>query len=245
MIPFFRKIRKQFADDNKPLKYMRYAIGEIVLVVIGILIALSINNWNENRKNRITERKILLIIAENLEQNINDLEQILEWIERNDRSADIIFSVLRERIQENDTLGYHWHKAILNNANFTLSKGGYEALKNTGIEIISNEKLKTEIVKLYENTYLILEGRLKWGTEVNPSWDKYIIKNFRRGVGDDGGALYPRNYDFILNDDYFLGLLELAASQRSFFKRFIKESLDSSQGVLQLVQDELDKNAYQ
>jgi len=49
MINFFRKIRKQFADDNKPLKYMRYAIGEIVLVVIGILIALQINNWNEDR----------------------------------------------------------------------------------------------------------------------------------------------------------------------------------------------------
>ena len=40
------------ADDNKPLKYMRYAIGEIVLIVIGILIALSINNWNENKKSK-------------------------------------------------------------------------------------------------------------------------------------------------------------------------------------------------
>lgn len=50
MINFFRKIRKQLADDNRPLKYMRYAIGEIVLVVIGILIALSINNWNEEQK---------------------------------------------------------------------------------------------------------------------------------------------------------------------------------------------------
>ena len=50
MIPFFRKIRKQFADDNKPLKYMRYAIGEIILVVIGILIAIQVNNWNEKRK---------------------------------------------------------------------------------------------------------------------------------------------------------------------------------------------------
>ena len=43
MINFFRKIRKKMADDNKPMKYMRYAIGEITLVVIGILIALSIN----------------------------------------------------------------------------------------------------------------------------------------------------------------------------------------------------------
>ena len=53
MINFFRKTRKKLADDNKPLKYMRYAIGEIVLVVIGILIALSINTWNEQRKNKI------------------------------------------------------------------------------------------------------------------------------------------------------------------------------------------------
>ena len=52
MIPFFRKIRKKIADDNKPMKYMRYAIGEIILVVIGILIALQINNWNQQRKDR-------------------------------------------------------------------------------------------------------------------------------------------------------------------------------------------------
>ena len=50
MIGFFRRIRKKLADDNQLLKYSSYAVGEIVLVVIGILIALSINNWNENRK---------------------------------------------------------------------------------------------------------------------------------------------------------------------------------------------------
>ncbi|WP_297693865.1 DUF6090 family protein [uncultured Eudoraea sp.] len=53
MINFFRRIRKQLADDNKPLKYMRYAIGEIVLVMIGILLALQVNNWNEVRKSKI------------------------------------------------------------------------------------------------------------------------------------------------------------------------------------------------
>lgn len=55
MINFFRKVRRKLANDNLPLKYTRYAIGEIVLVVIGILIALQINNWNEERviKNNI------------------------------------------------------------------------------------------------------------------------------------------------------------------------------------------------
>ena len=59
MINFFRKKRKTLADDNKALKYTRYAIGEIVLVVIGILIALQINTWNEHRKMQIQEQEIL------------------------------------------------------------------------------------------------------------------------------------------------------------------------------------------
>jgi len=50
MIKFFSKIRKKLAAENKIFAYSRYAIGEIVLVVIGILIALQVNNWNENRK---------------------------------------------------------------------------------------------------------------------------------------------------------------------------------------------------
>lgn len=50
MIPFFRKIRKKMSDERKPMKYLRYAIGEIALVVIGILIALQINTWNDERK---------------------------------------------------------------------------------------------------------------------------------------------------------------------------------------------------
>ena len=53
MIKFFRHIRKDFMEKNKTGKYLKYAIGEIILVVIGILIALSINNWNEGRKKKL------------------------------------------------------------------------------------------------------------------------------------------------------------------------------------------------
>ena len=55
MIKFFRKIRQNLLSEGKTGKYFKYAIGEIILVVIGILIALQINNWNENRKNKIAE----------------------------------------------------------------------------------------------------------------------------------------------------------------------------------------------
>ena len=59
MIKFFRKIRQNLLMENKTGKYFKYAIGEIVLVMIGILLALQVSNWNQDRKDRISERKLL------------------------------------------------------------------------------------------------------------------------------------------------------------------------------------------
>lgn len=73
MIKFFRKIRQNMIKENKVSKYMLYAVGEIVLVVIGILIALSINNWNEKRN----DNKISQVYLKGITNDIkNDLEQI-------------------------------------------------------------------------------------------------------------------------------------------------------------------------
>lgn len=66
MIKFFRRIRQKLLTENRLSPYLFYAIGEIVLVVIGILIALSINNWNENRKEAIQEKIVLETLLENL-----------------------------------------------------------------------------------------------------------------------------------------------------------------------------------
>ena len=76
MIKFFRKIRQNMIKENKVSKYLLYAIGEIVLVVIGILIALSINNWNENRKERQVELKILKEIKLALNNDIRNLKNL-------------------------------------------------------------------------------------------------------------------------------------------------------------------------
>jgi hypothetical protein len=103
MIPFFRKIRKTLADDNKPIKYMRYAIGEIVLVVIGILIALQINNWNEQRKAKIDEKDLYGRILVDLQIDEN---RINEHIVYYNKDQEILNNIYQEtqRLLTNDSI---------------------------------------------------------------------------------------------------------------------------------------------
>ena len=77
MFGFFRKIRKQLADDNQFFKYSRYAIGEIFLVVIGILIALSINNWNEEQKRDVLEKEYYCRLKEDVRQDEEKIESLI------------------------------------------------------------------------------------------------------------------------------------------------------------------------
>ena len=69
MIKFFRRIRFDLLKKNKTGKYLKYAVGEIVLVVIGIIIALQINNWNEQRIDSKEEQLVLLYLKEDFDFN--------------------------------------------------------------------------------------------------------------------------------------------------------------------------------
>jgi len=75
MIKFFRRIRQRLLSENKFSKYLLYAIGEIILVVIGILIALSINNWSENGKDRAQEQELLSQLQSEFQSNLEQLDQ--------------------------------------------------------------------------------------------------------------------------------------------------------------------------
>ena len=94
MIPFFRKIRKKMADDNKPLKYIRYAVGEIVLVVIGILIAVQINNWNQKRNNAAQELQLLKSCKIGLQKDLSDIDINIKIHSQSIASAELILKII-------------------------------------------------------------------------------------------------------------------------------------------------------
>lgn len=83
MIKFFRKIRQKLIEKNKVRNYFFYAIGEIILVVIGILIALQINNWNENRIARIAERELYELILADLQIHENRIVEQIDYYNKN------------------------------------------------------------------------------------------------------------------------------------------------------------------
>jgi len=179
MIPFFRKLRKQLADDNKPLKYLRYAIGEIVLVVIGILIALQINNWNEERKNQSLEQDYLVALQEDLISDSINVEIVRRSIQNHVNAAELLIQFIDTgAITDTITL----KKAIIQAGflyffNPTLST--YNDLVNSGkLGIITDKTLKD-----------IMDNYVSWLNQMTSreEWSKDFVWNIY-------GNYYRRNY---------------------------------------------------
>ena len=159
MINFFRKTRKQLAVDNRFFKYWRYAIGEIVLVVAGILIALQINTWNEIRKSKSTEINVLNDLVTGLENDRYTMDYIYDKHNRAIESCQIILRVMGGFEETNNVSGEQF--ATTNYyTNFYATKGAYESLKTIGFETITNKVLRFRIINLYEQWYRILQTNL-------------------------------------------------------------------------------------
>ena len=100
MIKFFRKIRQNLLSEGKTGKYLKYAIGEIVLVVIGILIALQINNWNENQKNNEKEISIAKELHIELNENLISVKnQLGLWENRDKKISEVISLIDSENVK--------------------------------------------------------------------------------------------------------------------------------------------------
>jgi len=90
MIPFFRRLRIQLLNEGKTTRYLKYAIGEIILVVIGILIALSINNWNQKQQDRKIEQATLKALLSEFKDNSTSINDYLAHIKRIRKFGDTL-----------------------------------------------------------------------------------------------------------------------------------------------------------
>ncbi|GAA4268157.1 DUF6090 family protein [Hyunsoonleella aestuarii] len=150
MIKFFRNIRKKLLAEGHTSKYLKYAIGEIVLVVIGILIALQINNWNEDRKDRELEKEFLVALKETLNR---DLDRNLASQKVNQRALNsirVLTKHIEQDLQYNDSLKHHF--GAMSNFHFwDLSESVFESLKAKGLDLISNNNLRDSLALAYGN----------------------------------------------------------------------------------------------
>ena len=242
MLTFFRKIRKSLIASSSARKYLLYAIGEIALVVIGILIALQINNWNEWRKDREKEKAHLQEIAATANSNILLLEKQIRSIMNHTPSGELVYKYLRTRDSSLEISPEDWHWALMGHGDLTLSSSGYESLKSQGFEILVNTQLKSQIINLFENTYPELTREQRWGNTVKPDYDKFIIEHFLSNIDENGESKFgkiPRNKSFLLDNHYFYGLIETARGQRGFYSKNYQYTMDKTQQVLQLINEEL------
>ncbi len=148
MIPFFRKIRKKMADDNKPLKYMRYAIGEIVLVVIGILIALQINNWNEQSKIDKSIDSDLVILKQNLLVDQTQLENLKQSMIINIHSADSSMLQMKTLIPVDNNMK-KFILTLMREYRFTPNTNAIETLTQSNKVPVLSTELRTAILDYY------------------------------------------------------------------------------------------------
>jgi len=177
MIKFFRKIRQNLLNEGKTTKYFEYAIGEIILVVIGILIALSLNNWNENRKTEKFEQEILTLIDQNLEQDSTlisiELSKGKEAIELTNR---LLTQVTKQNY--NDSLN-RWMGKIISFERFKSQSSAFEVLKAKGIENILNKELQVELISYYdENLFKLYESLNDVLTSFNNDWIPVVKSDF-------------------------------------------------------------------
>ncbi len=164
MLTFFRRIRKELLDGGATRKYLLYAIGEIALVVIGILIALQINNWNENKSKSLRENDYLMALSADFNQTKSEFENnknehqtvkvsmklILDWAESG--------SVPLDEQPRFDSVfgGVFWHPS------FDPPLGTIEAILGSGnVDLIENRELVSQLTQWtsFVDNYRSVESR--------------------------------------------------------------------------------------
>jgi hypothetical protein len=151
----FRKQRLQLAAENNATKYLRYAIGEILLVVIGILIALQVNNWNDNRKNNKESRGALLSLQEDFQDNMVQIKKTAHLVDVETHYTHSLISVIdKDSLTINpDSLGLYLTVGASSWSRVKTVSSTYDALSGAGkLDLIQNKKLRKLLAEFYTTT---------------------------------------------------------------------------------------------
>jgi len=188
MITFFRRIRRGLLKENKVSSYLLYGIGEILLVVIGILLALQINTWNQNRINKTTEKKYLTNLVRVLESDTLLMDRVvLSRFERKMEGLNLVKQYIRGNYEVKDTMDFLLkvsYGAVFGTGTGFLNNSAFDGLVSTGnLQLIENEDLKQKInyfyarvedmkfvTQKYVSNYLTLMNSMKPFDSLNPDF---------------------------------------------------------------------------
>ena len=229
-------------EKGKPGRYFKYAIGEIILVVIGILIALSINNWNEDRKKVTLEINILNDIKNDLQENIKNLENGIDMLELGRTDNMEVIKMYEQKTPYHDGLLPSFTD-FLNFWDPDFTYAGFENLKSQGVNLISNQHLRKQIINLIEVEMDILDNsdmsRIHQisTTMVNPIIKKYFYRDLNSK--DEYLPYIPSNYDVMIQDPEFYNVCtEIAYRQLRSIVRYERFN-EKAKHVITLIESEI------
>jgi len=255
MIKFFRKIRYNLVEQNKTGKYVKYAIGEIVLVVIGILIALQINNWNENRKAANEEIRILNALYSDfkiskvrIEETIKIQSKVLNYSqilirihERQNISEYQYFDTHLDSLSNLIGYGTSWYRA-------EPVTGAYNSLVGAGkIDLIKNKDLRqllAQFIADFESGFEDQESAMQFLAKLNNETDHFILKiadnktRKRKNYNSRKSDSLKIAESYFKNDSYF-GNLFLKSFDEGHRLERQKQMLEQVNSILNIIKQEL------
>jgi len=227
-------------EQNKTGKYFKYAIGEILLVMIGILLALQVNNWNESRKQKALEQNALHEIANGLMRLKEEVRFNLDDESKGFSAANTILTNFEKNQGYNRILGEAlnlvWNYTYLNE-----SDDSYEFLKTSGFDLISNNNLLKKIAKLYDVDLRATLGEARIRGDYIEQL-KFLMPKWYKSIDFDFYTRNPveiLNYNALKKDKEFLFHVN---TQRNYSKHYTKElkGLDGEiDKILNAIEDEL------
>jgi len=227
-------------ETGKTGKYLKYAIGEIVLVVIGILIALSINNWNENRKLQNEELKLLSDLKTNLETTYKDF--ITDTIENSENVGKYnnIKSFIDKDLPYSNKLDKAFGELTFWSSPYITSTA-YKTLQTIGLDIIKNQKLKKDIVNIYDVHFTVLTqdyDKAEWN--LNAAVVKaFFAKHIRRYDDTSLSVARPNNFESLKQNEEFLNILSMIIRQRKRGLVFYREVMNATNKLIYDIETEI------